>query len=161
MLVTIDAATDSSALPSGHRIASRSTYEAARATIAELVDNGVPSASLVISATDVQFTDEAGSGMSAVIRSTLRSLFVGAAVGSLISLMLATLDWLDPLVSIVVVMVVSIGAGAFAGGSIGFLLRLADLSVRPFQPSGHMVASRFDIVTDDGTLANMARRLLR
>ncbi|MGW9499110.1 general stress protein [Streptomyces prasinus] len=125
-------------------IASYTTYQEAERAVDHLSDQGFPVERVAIIGQDVrlveQVTGRMGHGEAALH---------GAASGALIGWIFGLLNWLDPVVSGLLLALYGLVFGALVGALFGLLVYAAQRGRRDFASVSFMQPSRYNIVVDE------------
>jgi uncharacterized membrane protein len=137
-------------------VASYPTYQKAERVVDHLADKGFPVHKVAIIGQDVQLVEQVigkvGFGDAAV-----RGAASGALPGVLIGWIFGLLNWLDPVVSGLLLALYGLIFGAVVGALFGLLLHAAQGGRRDFASVRSMQPSRYDVVVDEDVAEEAAR----
>ncbi|MFE5890510.1 general stress protein [Streptomyces sp. NPDC056462] len=129
-------------------IASYTTYQEAERAVDHLSDHGFPVERVAIIGQDVrlveQVTGRMGHGGAA-----LQGAVSGALPGALIGWIFGLLNWLDPVVSGLLLALYGLVFGALVGALLNLLVHAAQRGRRDFASVSFMQPSRYDVVADE------------
>ncbi|WP_330261024.1 general stress protein [Streptomyces sp. NBC_00539] len=139
-------------------IASYATYQEAERAVDHLSDQGFPVERVAIIGQDLrlveQVTGRMGNGGAA-----LHGAASGALPGALIGWIFGVLNWLNPVVSGLLLALYGLIFGALVGALLGLLVHAAQRGRRDFASVSSMQPSRYEVVADEA-VADEAVRLL-
>ncbi|MGW3645615.1 general stress protein [Streptomyces sp. NPDC000878] len=139
-------------------IASYTTYQEAEGAVDHLADQGFPVEKLAIIGQDVRLVEQVTGGMGPG-GAALHGAASGALPGALIGWIFGLLNWLDPVVSGLLLALYGLVFGALGGALLGLLVYAAQRGRRNFASVRFMQPSWYDVVADDA-VAEEAVRLL-
>jgi len=139
-------------------IASYPTYQEAERAVDHLSDQGFPVERVAIVGQDVRLVEQV-TGRMGPGGAALRGAANGALPGALIGWIFGLLNWLDPVVSGLLLALYGLVFGALVGALFGLLVHAAQGGRRDFASVSFMQPSRYDVVADDA-VADEAVRLL-
>ncbi|MGV9255062.1 general stress protein [Streptomyces sp. NPDC003697] len=139
-------------------IASYATYQEAERAVDYLADQGFPVQKVAIIGRDVRLVEQV-IGRMGYGTAALHGASAGALPGVLIGWIFGLLNWLDPVVSGVLLALYGLIFGAVVGALLGVLLHAAQRGRRDFASVRTMEPSRYEVVADED-VADEAVRLL-
>ncbi|MDQ0578370.1 general stress protein [Streptomyces rishiriensis] len=139
-------------------IASYTTYQEAERAVDHLSDQGFPVERTAIIGQDVRLVEQV-TGRMGHGEAALHGAASGALPGALIGWIFGLLNWLDPVVSGLLLALYGLVFGALVGALLGLLAHAAQQGRRDFASVSFMQPSRYDVVADDA-VADEAARLL-
>ncbi|MGC0397643.1 putative membrane protein [Streptomyces sp. SAI-126] len=139
-------------------IASYTTYQEAERAVDHLSDQGFPVERVAIIGQDVRLVEQV-TGRMGLGGAALQGAASGALPGALIGWIFGLLNWLDPVVSGLLLALYGLVFGALVGALFGLLVHAAQRGRRDFASVSFMQPSRYDVVADDA-VADEAVRLL-
>ncbi|MFF4486067.1 general stress protein [Streptomyces sp. NPDC001544] len=129
-------------------VASYSTYQDAERAVDHLVDQGSPVQKVAIIGRDVRLVEQV-IGRMGYGEAALHGAATGALPGVLVGWILGPLNWLDPVVSGLLLALYGLIFGAVVGALLGVLLHAAQGGRRDFASVRSMEPSRYDVVADE------------
>ncbi|MFL5998799.1 MAG: general stress protein [Streptomyces sp.] len=139
-------------------IASYPTYQEAERAVDHLSDQGFPVERVAIIGQDVRLVEQV-TGRMGLGGAALHGAASGALPGALIGWVFGLLNWLDPVVSGLLLAWYGLVFGALVGALLGLLVHAAQRGRRDFASVSFMQPGRYDVVADDA-VADEAVRLL-
>ncbi|WP_405962058.1 glycine zipper family protein [Streptomyces sp. NBC_00723] len=139
-------------------IASYTTYQEAERAVDHLADRGFPVERVAIVGQDVRLVEQV-TGRMGLGGAALHGAASGALPGALIGWIFGLLNWLDPVVSGLLLALYGLVFGALVGALLGLLAHAAQRGRRDFASVSFMQPSRYDVVADDA-VAEHAVQLL-
>ncbi|MFD7936720.1 general stress protein [Streptomyces sp. NPDC059755] len=139
-------------------IASYETYQEAERAVDHLADRGFPVERVAIVGQDVRLVEQV-TGRMGLGWAALHGAASGAMPGALIGWIFGLLNWLDPVVSGLLLALYGLVFGALVGALLGLLAHAAQRGRRDFASVSFMQPSRYDVVADDA-VAEHAVQLL-
>ncbi|WP_188113952.1 general stress protein [Streptomyces apricus] len=139
-------------------VASYTTYQEAEKAVDHLSDRGFPVERVAIVGRDVQLVEQV-TGRMGPGGAALHGAASGALPGALIGWIFGLLNWLDPVVSGLLLALYGLIFGALVGALIGLLTHLSQRGRRDFASVSFMQPSRYDVVVDDTVAADAVRLL--
>lgn len=139
-------------------IASYTTYQEAERAVDHLSDQGFPVERVAIIGQDVRLVEQV-TGRMGYGGAALHGAASGALPGALIGWIFGLLNWLDPVVSGLLLALYGLVFGALVGALLGLLVHAAQGGRRDFASVSFMQPDRYDVVVDDA-VADEAVRLL-
>ena len=138
-------------------IASYTTYQEAERAVDHLSDQGFPVERVAIIGQDVRLVEQV-TGRMGYGGAALHGAASGALPGALIGWVFGLLNWLDPVVSGLLLALYGLVFGALVGALFGLLVHAAQRGRRDFASVSFMQPGRYDAVSDDA-VADEAVRL--
>ncbi|MEV6742489.1 general stress protein [Streptomyces sp. NPDC051104] len=139
-------------------VASYSTYQEAERAVDHLVDEGFPVQKVAIIGRDVRLVEQV-IGRMGYGEAALHGAATGALPGALVGWIFGLLNWLNPVVSGLLLALYGLIFGAVVGALFGMLLHAAQGGRRDFASVRSMEPSRYDVVADED-VADEAVRLV-
>ncbi|MGW7102647.1 general stress protein [Streptomyces sp. NPDC054838] len=139
-------------------VASYEEYREAERAVDHLSDQGFPVERVAIIGQDVRLVEQV-TGRMDYGRAALHGAASGALPGALIGWVFGLLNWLDPVVSGLLLALYGLIFGAIVGALFGMLLHALQGGRRDFASLRSMQPSRYEVVVDDA-VADEAVRLI-
>ncbi|MFI8073858.1 general stress protein [Streptomyces sp. NPDC086033] len=139
-------------------VASYPIYQEAERAVDHLSDRGFPVERVAIVGQDVRLVEQV-TGRMGLGGAALHGAASGALPGALIGWIFGLLNWLDPVVSGLLLALYGLVFGALVGALLGLLVHAAQRGRRDFASVSFMQPGRYDVVADDA-VADEAVRLL-
>ncbi|MFF5492520.1 general stress protein [Streptomyces aquilus] len=139
-------------------IASYTTYQEAERAVDHLSDRGFPVERVAIIGQDVRLVEQV-TGRMGPGGAALHGAASGALAGALIGWIFGLLNWLDPVVSGLLLALYGLVFGALVGALLGLVGHAAQRGRRDFASVSYMQPSQYDVVADEA-VAGEAVRLL-
>lgn len=139
-------------------IASYTTYQEAERAVDHLSDQGFPVERTAIVGQDVRMVEQV-TGRMGYGEAAVHGAASGALPGALIGWVSGLLNWLDPVVSGLLLALYGLVFGALVGAPLGLLAHAAQQGRRDFASVSFMQPSKYDVVADDA-IADEAARLM-
>ncbi|WP_458248409.1 general stress protein [Streptomyces sp. MAI_2237] len=139
-------------------VASYATYQDAERAVDHLTDQGFPVQKVAIIGQDMRMVEQV-IGRMGYGEAALHGAAAGALPGVLVGWIFGLLNWLDPVVSGLLLALYGMLFGAVVGALFGVLLHAAQGGHRNFASVRSIEPSRYDVVVDEN-VADEAVRLL-
>jgi uncharacterized membrane protein len=156
--LTDSRATTTGALTSRRTVASFATYADASRAVDYLSDHKFPVERVAIVGHNLRLVEQV-TGRRTKGRAALEGAMVGALIGAFFGFLFGLFDWVDPLVSGLLLALYGFVFGAITGAILGFLFHWATGGIRDFDSVPAFVADRYDVIADP-EVADDAARLL-
>ncbi|MFD8251228.1 general stress protein [Streptomyces werraensis] len=139
-------------------VASYATYQEAERAVDHLADQGFPVQKVAIIGQDVRLVEQV-IGRVGYGQAALHNAADGALPGVLVGWIFGLLNWLNPVVSGLLLALYGLIFGAVVGALVAVLVHAAQGGRRDFASVRSMVPSRYDVVADED-VADEAVRLI-
>ncbi|MFJ9904721.1 general stress protein [Streptomyces sp. NPDC101152] len=137
-------------------IASYATYQEAERAVDHLADQGFPVQKVAIIGQDVRLVEQV-IGRMGYGGAALHGAATGALPGALVGWIFGLLNWLNPVVSGLLLALYGLIFGAVVGALFALLLHAAQGGRRDFAAVRSMEPSRYDVVADEDVADEAAR----
>ncbi len=139
-------------------IATYSTYPEAQRAVDYLSDQRFPVEQVAIVAEGIRLVEQV-TGRLTYARAALNGALAGALTGAFIGFIFGLFDWVDPLISGLILAVNGLIFGAIVGAVFGLIAHAASGGQRDFSSVSGMDADRYSVMVEAG-MADEAARLL-